>query len=134
METSFQGSHIWWVSQELSYILAPLLPSYHHVNAPDASLREHPKGFPLRRLAKFWKLTLPWPSLKVDLLATGEHGDMLNDSLPLCSKRFLLHQSHLCFITLLKSECGKYHALRMNSERTYWFRRKKTASIHLSNT
>lgn len=88
----------------LPYILVSLLPSLHHLSAPDAGLWDHPEGFPLGRSAKFWDLT----SLTISgsrtfyQLKSGELCPLINPLL-LCSKRFLLHQNHPCLKTLLKS-------------------------------
>lgn len=115
-----------------SYTLALLLSSHHHLSAPDPGLWEHPKWFLLKRSAKFWNLTLPWPSLEVDLLATWEHRAVPSDPPPLCNKRFLLHQNHPCLKTLVMPEYEKYQTIRMGSESCCW-PREKTKCIHSFN-
>ena len=113
-----------------SYTLALLLSSHHHLSAPDPGLWEHPKWFPLGRSAKFWNVTLPWPSLEVDFLATWDQSAViLYHSV---TKDFSCIKTSQCLKTLVMPEYEKYQTIRMGSESCFWHR-EKTKCIHSFN-
>lgn len=131
METAFQKSK--WCMSQLYSGPSPILPS-----SPQCTWSRPlgaSKWFPLGRSAKFWNLTLPWPSLEVDFLATWEHRAVPSDPPPLCNKRFLLHQNQPTpknsgHAWVWKISDYKNRAVKVAADPG----RKLSASIHSINT